>query len=106
MLASLADLQGTKQDAAMVLEAIPGQAGAVVKAHVHCLTEEFDQRAGKERVFHAWFASVTGADDMNRTQIAVQLFAYGAEIDEAGDEHAFGFDGALDGAGPMAGGED
>src|SRR6516162_1239796 len=106
MLAPLADLQGAEQDAAMVLEAIPGEAGAVVEAHVHRVTEEFDQRAGKERVFKAWFACVTGADDMNRTRIAVQLFAYGAEIDEASDEHALRFDGAQDGAGAVAGSED
>src|SRR5208282_3436304 len=85
---SLADLQGPLQHPAMVLETIPGQAGAVIELDFHRLAKEIDQRARQQRVFQGDLAAGAGTDDVDRTRILPQLFADGAVIDETGYQAA------------------
>ena len=106
MLAAVAELKCPEQNLAMILEAIPREPGAVVEADIHLFAEEFDEGAGQQRVLQARLSLGPGADDVDGAAIGVQLLADGAEVDEAGDQHALRFESTNDGAGAVAGGED
>lgn len=86
---ALAEPQGFVNDHAMMLEAIPGQAGRVAEQHVGLL-QHIDKSPGQERVFQRDFPISPRAKQMDGPRLLEELLADAAEIDKARHEDAAG----------------
>src|SRR5207248_6966178 len=93
-----AQLQRPLQTAAVRVEAVPGDAGAVVETDTAEVVQEIDQGAGQQGVLKRDIAVGAGTDDTDRTRLVPQLFADGAVVDEGGYQGAGGARTAEQGA--------
>src|SRR5205807_2952287 len=74
---ALAQLQRPLQTAAVRVEAVPGDASAVVEPDTPQVVQEVDQGAGQQSVLERDIAVGAGTDDTDRTRLVPQLFADG-----------------------------